>query len=164
MELYILKLQNFIDMHNTNNNEAFQFATPNYCWCSLAKSLPYLVLLDVRLTELSHSLEKYENSGKLSGRPPTAKIISLLLIYCQLPSKTSEKLEYSTLFSQNSKNDKTLKYSRNFASSNCGTFIFWGTATYPKNFEYSNLAKKYHDCKKLTNYNSILIIWIKPNW
>ena len=124
----------------------------------MAQSLPYLVFLGVRLTVLGHSLENYENSGKLSGRPPTVKIIILLLAYRQLPSKNSETFENSeTLFFQNSENVKTLKSSQNFVSSKSGIFIFWGTADYPTNFKYSNLGKKYHNCKRTTNNNSILI-------
>ena len=63
-----------------------QFLTP-------FRGSPYLVLLGVRLTVLGHKLEKYERSEKLSGRPPTAKIIILLTAYRQLRPKKSKTLK-----------------------------------------------------------------------
>ena len=37
---------------------------------------PYLVLLGAGPTVLGHNLQKYESLAKLSGRPPTVKVIS----------------------------------------------------------------------------------------
>ena len=87
-------------MPETNSNEAFLFATypavlgvKFYCFTNGTTYLvrvqfltpfrasPYLVFLGKRLTVLGHNLEKYESSGKLSGRPPTVKIITLLTAY-----------------------------------------------------------------------------------
>ena len=111
LELHILKLQKFVDMPKTNSNEAFLLAPPPvldvkfYCsrngthyllrvqFLTPLRGSPYLVLPGVRLTVLGHSLEKYENSEKLSGRPPTVKIKTLLIIYCQLRPKKSKPLK-----------------------------------------------------------------------
>ena len=56
-----------------------QFLTP-------LRRTPYLVLLGARPTVLGHNLEKYESSGKLSGRPPKVKNTTLLIAYRQLPT------------------------------------------------------------------------------
>ena len=59
---------------------------------------PYLVILGARPTLLGHNLEMYESSTKLSGRPPTVKIIIFLIAYRQLPSPKAETTKFSTLF------------------------------------------------------------------
>ena len=51
------------------------------------------MLLGVRLTVLGHNLEKYESSEKLSGRPPTVEIITLLSAYRQLRPQKSKTLK-----------------------------------------------------------------------
>ena len=51
---------------------------------TLFRGSPYLVLRGVRLTVLGQNIEKYERSENLSGRPPTAKIITLLITYRQV--------------------------------------------------------------------------------
>ena len=99
-------------MPKTNNNEAFLFVTPVlgakfYCFTNSTPYLlrvhfltpfwgsPYLVLFGVKLTVLGHNLEKYENSEKLSGRPPPAKIITLLIVCRQLSPENTSSFEKS---------------------------------------------------------------------
>ena len=77
LELHILELQNFVDMPETDGNEAFLFVTPplsefdfyyltNGTPCFLRvqfltpfRGSPYLVLFGVKLTVFDHNLEKY---------------------------------------------------------------------------------------------------------
>ena len=126
LELHFLKLQNFVDKLSTNNKQAFVFATPpprtrcynlllherltltskssffwilsedHHLWCSLSQSLLCLVLRGVRITILGHSPKKYENSEKLSDRPPKAKNNNSPN---RLPSTTTEELKNTWKFS-----------------------------------------------------------------
>ena len=83
-----------------------QFLTP------LRRS-PYLVLLGARPTVLGHNLEKYESSGKLSGRPPKVKIKTLLIAYRQLPFLKSKITKISTS-SEILKSLKIENFNKNF--------------------------------------------------
>ena len=114
----------------TNGTPCFlrvQFLTP-------FRGSPYLVLLGVRLTVLGHKLEKYEGSEKLSGRPPTVAIITLLIAYRQLRTQNTKK--HRNLNSLLLKTLKPLKL-RTFAKIsiflNFGiSFLFWYETSYPK--------------------------------
>ena len=105
-------------MPQTDINEAFLFVTPPPRSRSLILLLhegtpcflkvhfltpfggsPYLVLFGARTTVLGHNLEKYESSAKLSGRPPTVKIITFLIAYRQLPTPRAKTTKFSTLLS-----------------------------------------------------------------
>ena len=69
----------------------------------------YLVLFGIVLTVFGHSLEKYENSERLSGRPPTAEITTRLLTYRQLPPKDTEKVIKLNSFLFELRNMKTFE-------------------------------------------------------
>ena len=79
---------------------------------------PYLVLLGARPTVLCHSLEKYESSAFLSGRPPTVKIITFPIAYRQPPPLKAKSSNFPTFFSYNFRNFGKFKLSlRNFRKS-----------------------------------------------
>ena len=105
------------------------------------RGLPHLVLLGVRLTVLGQNLGKYESSEKLSGGPPTARIIAHLIAYRQLRPKNSKTLKTSFHLLKHWKLS-ILTYSQTFALSNFVTFISWERANYSKNFEFSNLWER----------------------
>ena len=71
---------------------------------SWAQRLPYFLFLGVRLTVLGHSLEKYENSEKLCGGPTTAKNTTPLIVYRQVPPKTTETSKNLAFTAENYKN------------------------------------------------------------
>ena len=96
---------------------------------------PYLVLLGARPTVLGHSLEKYESSAILSGRPPTVKIITSLIAYRQPQTLKLKTLKISTLFSWNSKISLNWNLSKISTIFEFWTFLFRDRLNYSKLFE-----------------------------
>ena len=145
-------------MPQTNSNEAFLIATPPpvlgvwfYCFtngtpCFLRfqfmtffRGSVYLVLLGVGPTLLGHNLEKYESSEKLSGRPPTVKIITLLITYRQLRTQTSKNSEIRTISFWklwNLWNLETFAKISNFFNFGL-SFLLWYQTYYPKTIRKS---------------------------
>ena len=81
-----------------------QFSTP-------LRGSPYLVLLGERPTALGHNLENYESSGKLSGRPPTVIIITLLIAYRHLRTQNPENTTENPTPSENFETSEIWKLS-----------------------------------------------------
>ena len=106
MEMYISKLQKFVAMPQTDNNEAFLFVTPRSrrfdfiasrtahlpSFLTFFDGSPYLVLLGGRLTVLGHSLEKYESMAILTFWAPAANTKNHNIPNL-LPSTTTSKTE-----------------------------------------------------------------------
>ena len=127
--MYFLKLQNFVAMPQTDNNEAFLFVTPalgglilllperhtflhfwrfltdHHIWCSLAEGLPYLViaLKSTRAWPFWH----------FERRQPTRKIITFLISYRQPPppkQKITEKSNSAKIFETSEKWELCTKF------------------------------------------------------
>ena len=175
-----MKLQNFVDMLNTNKNEAFLFATPVlgvkfHCFTNGTpyilrvqfltpfRGSPYLLLRGLRLTILGHNLEKYENSGKLSGRPPTAKIITLLIAYRQLRQKKSEKMKIQLPSLETLKNSKTRDIHEILLRQTSALLYLGKEPIIQRTSNILMFEKELHYSQRPTNYNSIFIILEKTN-
>ena len=131
-------------MPQTENNEAFLFVNPRSrsfdfiasrtahlpSFLTFFDGSPYLVLLGGRLTEVGHSLEKYESSAILSGRPPTVKIITFLIAYRQPPPPKQKLTGNSISLFKNLRNFRKMRTSykipnlSDFGKDSCNFGIF----------------------------------------
>ena len=128
-----------------------------------------------RPTVLGHNLEKYESSAKLSGRPPTEKIITLLIAYRRLPTPRAETTKFSTLFSnfENFGKFSTIFFWKFWKLGNlkppqisclfeAGNFYIFGKEkTIQRNSSISIFGKGINYCQPPIDYKPIFIIWNK---
>ena len=141
---------NFIAARTAHlNSKEFIFwllSQDHHFWHFLAQSLPYLVLCGVRLTVLGHSLEKYESSEKLCGRPPTAKITTLLIAYRQLLPKKSKTLKIQLSSPDTLKNSKRSNIQKILLRQTLELLYLGKQPIIQKTSNILTFGKKYHGC------------------
>ena len=147
-------------MPQRDNNEAFLFVTPPRSrififfasrkaqflhFLTLFDRSPYLVLLGARPTVLGHSLEKYESSAILSGRPSPVKIITSLIAYRQPPPPKQKFTENSIFLFKNLgnfRNLRTLKEIANFFNFGQNIFDYGKSLLIKDGNNYSKTKRK----------------------